>query len=97
MFRLQKALLEVFLDLKPIDVDMFHSVVVHRIMSNADHRLVVAAENDGFVIGYLEIIKHMLDPHDLVNTFRHSAKLSFGASLGDNILFLASPSYKVTT
>ena len=79
MFCLQKTLLELFLDVKPIDIDMFHSVVVHRIVSNADRRLVVAAENDGFVIGYLEIIKHMLDPHDLVNTFGHSTELSFGA------------------
>ena len=53
MLRLYDALLEVILDVEPVNIDMFRPVVIDRIMSNTDSRFIVAADVNWLHVGDL--------------------------------------------
>ena len=53
MLRLQDALLKMILDEEFVDINMFHHVMINRIMSNTDGRFVVAADVNWLDVGNL--------------------------------------------
>ena len=53
MLRLQDALLKMVLDLESVDINMFHPVMIDRVMSNTDSRFIVAADVNWLHIGDL--------------------------------------------
>ena len=57
MRRAQDAAFKMVLDVEPVDVDMFHPIMINRIMSNADRRFVVAADCNGTLVRDLQVSK----------------------------------------
>ena len=53
MLRLQDALLKMVLDVESVDINMFHPVMIDRVMSNTDSRFVVAADVNWLNVGDL--------------------------------------------
>ena len=53
MLRLQDALLKMVLDLESVYINMFHLVMIDRVMSNTDSRFIVAADVNWLHIGDL--------------------------------------------
>ena len=83
MISLQDALLKMVLNVKTVYINMLHSVMIDRIMSDTDSRFVVATDVNRLDVRNLSFVQDIPNPHDFINAHGHGTKFGFYTRLRD--------------